>query len=273
VTKAFRIGIFVFGLQLACLASPAWAMPVDLELVLAVDVSPSVDDFEAAQQRNGYLGALTHPAVISAVQSGLFGRIAITYVEWAGQDYQRTVVDWTLIQDGDSARSFADKIAAQPITNWPSTSISGVIDFARQRFENNGYESQRHVIDISGDGPNSSGRPVEQARNEAVAAGITINGLPVFNRCLRSHYPSKADPRDCGQQTARCLTVQFGNENAIVVWPERERASLDFGAWMQGTYDGALLARSKAPRVPLKMNFVISTTYGNDHFVCCRPRA
>jgi hypothetical protein len=181
VTKAFRIGIFVFGLQLACLASPAWAMPVDLELVLAVDVSPSVDDFEAAQQRNGYLGALTHPAVISAVQSGLFGRIAITYVEWAGQDYQRTVVDWTLIQDGDSARSFADKIAAQPITNWPSTSISGVIDFARQRFENNGYESQRHVIDISGDGPNSSGRPVEQARNEAVAAGITINGLPVFN--------------------------------------------------------------------------------------------
>jgi hypothetical protein len=169
---------------LACLAWPPPAVsgdPVDLELVLAVDVSPSVDDFEAKQQRDGYLAALTHPSIISAIESGLLGRIAVTYVEWAGEDYQRTVVDWAAIHDAASARAFADRLAARPIAGAPYTSISGVIDFARRAFDENGFDGTRRVIDISGDGPNSAGRRVEPARDQAVAAGITINGLPVFN--------------------------------------------------------------------------------------------
>lgn len=167
---------------LTALAGPATAdIPVDLELVLAVDVSPSVDDFEAKQQRDGYLAALRHPSVISAIESGLVGRIAVAYVEWAGEDYQRIVAGWTAIHDGPSARAFAERLAARPIGGAPYTSISGVIDFARRAFEENGFDGTRRVIDISGDGPNSAGRRVEPARDQAVAAGITINGLPVFN--------------------------------------------------------------------------------------------
>jgi hypothetical protein len=175
------MGLIGLALQFTWPTAPSWAVQVDLELVLAVDVSPSVDEFEASQQRSGYLDALTHPAVISAIQGGPLGRIAVTYVEWAGEDYQRIVVDWALIDGEASAHAFAAELAARPITRAPYTSISGVIDFARRRFEDNGFESRRRVIDISGDGPNSAGRPVEQARNEAVVHGITINGLPVFN--------------------------------------------------------------------------------------------
>ncbi len=171
----------LIGLQLALPASLSRAEPVDLELVLAVDVSPSIDDFEAAQQRNGYLEALTHPAVISAIRGGALGRIAVSYVEWAGEHYQETVVDWTLIYDAVSARAFAAKLAAQPFKHATATSISGAIDYARRQIEENGYQGRRRVIDVSGDGPNSAGRPVQQARNEAVASGIIINGLPVFN--------------------------------------------------------------------------------------------
>ncbi len=167
---------------LAGLVPPASAdTPVDLELVLAVDVSPSIDDFEAKQQRDGYLAALRHPSVISAIRSGAVGRIAVLYVEWAGEDYQRVVVDWTAIHDGASARAFAARLAARPIGGAPYTSISGALDFARRAFEDNGFAGTRRVIDISGDGPNSAGGPVEPARDRAVAAGITINGLPVFN--------------------------------------------------------------------------------------------
>ena len=141
----------------------------------------NVDDFEARQQRDGYLAALTHPSVVAAIRSGLVGRIAVTYVEWAGEDYQRSVVGWTAIHDATSARAFVERLAAQPIGRAPYTSISGVIDFARRAFDDNGFDGTRRVIDISGDGPNSAGRPVEPARDQAVAAGITINGLPVFN--------------------------------------------------------------------------------------------
>lgn len=184
MTRQLTRGCLVALAALVGLAWPAPAVsgtPVDLELVLAVDVSPSVDDFEAEQQRDGYLAALTHPSVVSAVQSGLLGRIAVTYVEWAGEDFQRSVVGWTAIHDAASARAFADRLAARPIASAPYTSISGVIDFARRAFDENDFDGTRRAIDISGDGPNSAGRRVEPARDQAVAAGITINGLPVFN--------------------------------------------------------------------------------------------
>jgi len=164
-------------------AAPAAALdlPVDLELVLAVDISGSVDEVEAVLQREGYIAALRHPQVIEAVETGMFGRIAVTYVEWAGDHYQRTMLDWTLIDGAPSAYAFADALAESPLVTEHWTSLSTAIDFAVPLFDDNGFEGFRRVIDISGDGYNNRGRPVEWARDAAVAAGITINGLPIVN--------------------------------------------------------------------------------------------
>lgn len=163
----------------------SWAqdapVPVDLELVLAVDVSGSIDPEEARLQRNGYFAALADPEVIGAIRSGLLQRIAVTYVEWAGASHQRTVVGWTEIGDEAEARDFAARIAAAPVPTESLTSISGAIDYALPQFGRNGFEGTRKVIDISGDGPNNIGLPVVEARDRAVAAGVTINGLPIVN--------------------------------------------------------------------------------------------
>ncbi len=155
--------------------------PVDLELVLAVDVSGSVDPEEARLQRDGYVQAFLNDKVQRAVRGGPFGRIAVVYVEWAGDLFQRVVVDWTLLSDPASVRSFALAVAEAPISSQQWTSISGVIDFAVPLFDGNGVEGIRRVIDVSGDGENNRGRPVEMARDAAVARGITINGLPILN--------------------------------------------------------------------------------------------
>ena len=164
-----------------CLPAAAEDVPVDLELVLAVDISGSVDELEAQLQREGYIAALRHPHVIEAIQGGMFRRIAATYVEWAGDHYQRTMLDWTLLEDGAGAHGFADALAETPLMTAHWTSISGAIDYGAALFDNNGFEGVRRVIDISGDGYNNRGRRVELARDEAVAAGITINGLPIVN--------------------------------------------------------------------------------------------
>ena len=155
--------------------------PVDLELVLAVDVSGSVDPEEARLQRDGYVGALTDPKVQAAIHGGPYGRIAVVYVEWAGDSFQRIVVPWTLLGDPASVEAFASAVAEAPIASAQWTSISGAIDFCARLFDGNGYEGARRVIDVSGDGVNNRGRPVEWARDQAVAAGITINGLPILN--------------------------------------------------------------------------------------------
>lgn len=162
-------------------ARPASALPVDLELVLAVDCSRSVDATEFALQAQGYATAFRNPGIVRAIQSGVFRRIAVTYVQWAGPTLQNTVVEWTQIADEESATEFAERMASVPRTlSGGGTSISGVIDYSRRLFDNNGFEGRRRVIDISGDGINNSGRQVTQARDEAVAMGITINGLPIL---------------------------------------------------------------------------------------------
>jgi hypothetical protein len=173
-------------------ALPARALPpVDLELVLAVDISRSVDDEEARLQREGYIAALTNPKVIEAIQSGPLGQIAVTYVEWAGSEYQKTAIDWFLIQDGESAGEFASKIAALPRLAMGWTSISGAIDYSARLFGQR-YEGMRRVIDVSGDGVNNSGRAVWLARDEAVARGIIINGLPILNDRPNFGRPAEA---------------------------------------------------------------------------------
>lgn len=133
----------------------AAAEPVDLELVLAVDISGSIDPDEAQLQRNGYIAALTDPEVIRTIQHGTLGRIAVTYVEWAGADTALTVANWMIINDAPSAHRFADTIARAPLQTALWTSISNVIEYALPRFHDNGFEGTRRVIDISGDGPNN----------------------------------------------------------------------------------------------------------------------
>jgi hypothetical protein len=161
--------------------SPAKTVPVDLELVLAVDVSRSIDADEFDLQRQGYARAIVNPTVLSAIQSGAIGAIAIAYVEWSGADQQRTVVDWSLVNDQKSAQAFSAAILAAPRSFAAYTSISGAIDYSVRLFETNRYEGARQVIDVSGDGSNNSGRPVWLARDAAVEVGITINGLTIIN--------------------------------------------------------------------------------------------
>jgi hypothetical protein len=176
-----RIAFVAALLCAPALPAAAADVPVDLELVLAVDISGSVDETEAQLQREGYIAALRHPHVIEAIQGGMFGSIALIYVEWAGDYYQRTMLDWTLIEDAAGAHGFADALAETPLMTAHWTSISGAIDYAAGLFENNGFEGFRRVIDVSGDGYNNRGRPAEHARDDAVAQGITINGLPIVN--------------------------------------------------------------------------------------------
>ncbi len=155
---------------------------VDVELFLAVDVSRSMAPAELEIQRRGYAQALRSPEVIEAIEGGLIGQIALTYVEWAGTGSQRVVVPWTLIRTGADAEEFADRIATHFDPSLRRTSISGALLYARESLETNEFHGLRQVIDVSGDGPNNHGRPVTRARDAVLARGITINGLPLMTR-------------------------------------------------------------------------------------------
>jgi hypothetical protein len=193
--RAWRAGLVIGALAAALAASgpattqpapppsdpAAKTVPVDLELVLAVDVSRSIDADEFDLQRQGYARAIVNPSVLSAIQSGAIGAIAVAYVEWSGADQQKTVVDWALVRDQVSAEALAAQILAAPRSFAAYTSISGAIDYAVRLFENNRFEGSRQVIDVSGDGSNNSGRPVWLARDAALEVGITINGLAIIN--------------------------------------------------------------------------------------------
>ena len=155
-------------------------MPADLELMLAVDVSRSMDGDEQTLQRDGYVAAITHPDVIGAITQGLHGKIALAYVEWAGPATQYMVMDWRVIDGEASAKAFAAELAEAPIQRYHGTSISNGLAYVAPQFDSNGYEGLRRVIDVSGDGPNNMGMPVEIAREPIIRAGITINGLPIM---------------------------------------------------------------------------------------------
>lgn len=180
----WRSGLFYIA-ALIFLWPPMSAMgaerEVDLELVLAVDISRSMDLEEAALQRQGFVRAFRHPDVIEAIDRGPLGRIAATYVEWGGNRYQMTRVDWTEIGNAEGAIAFASAIERSSVILVEWTSISGAIDFGAMRFEDNGFHAVRRIIDISGDGPNNDGARVNMARDRAVAEGIVINGLPIIN--------------------------------------------------------------------------------------------
>jgi hypothetical protein len=184
-----------FWCTLACvvlagglLERPAFAEPqLDMALVLAVDISSSMEAEEQGLQRAGFAEAFRSSLVHEAIQNGAAGRIAVTYVEWSGAKEQTIIVPWTVIDGPEKAKAFADKLASKPIRQAGMTSISGIIDFSRDLFTELGGITARRVIDISGDGPNNDGRKVVLARDEAIAEGIIINGLPImFGRAQNS---------------------------------------------------------------------------------------
>ncbi len=188
---------------------------VDLALVLAVDVSRSMDPDEQDLQRQGFVDAFRSPLVHNAIREGSLGRISVIYMEWSGESDQKVVIPWTLIEGAESALEFSDRLSRAPMGRIFQTSISGAITFASQLLDFSGVEPIRRVIDVSGDGPNSSGRNVIFARDEAVAKGITINGLPIMLK-----RPSGfGDMENLDQYYRDCV---IGGSGAFLV-PVRER--------------------------------------------------
>jgi hypothetical protein len=172
----------------------AAAEGADLLLVLAADVSRSVDYQKFQLQREGYASAMMDPRVIEAIRSGPHGRIAVSFVEWSGFGAQKTVIGWTVISDEASARAFGSLILEAPRSFADRTSISGAIDFSVQQFATAAYSAGRRVIDLSGDGTNNAGRDVELARNDATAKGIVINGLVILSERPIPWNPEHTNP-------------------------------------------------------------------------------
>ncbi|UCH75870.1 MAG: DUF1194 domain-containing protein [Rhodospirillales bacterium] len=177
-----RFPVLTLLLGSAVAAAPSLAQePVDLELVFAADGSGSIDDQELALQRAGYAAALAHPKVLAAIRGGYLQKIAVAYVEWAAPESQHTIVDWTVIENETSAREFGRRLTAAPRQAWGSNSISNAIHYSANLIETNGFEGTRKVIDVSGDGPQRNGRPLELVRQATLLKGITINALVVVS--------------------------------------------------------------------------------------------
>src|ERR1700726_1238272 len=181
-------------LALVGLGAGVSAQTTDLLLMLAADVSRSIDESEFALQRKGYSSAVTDPRVLAAIRGGTTGTIAICFVEWSGAGEQNVVADWTVIRDEEDAGGVAAGILAPPRPFIRRPSISGAIDFAMERFAAAEPRASRHIIDISGDGTNNSGRSVTDARDQAVGQGVTINGLAIVNDKPNPGYAFHTQP-------------------------------------------------------------------------------
>jgi hypothetical protein len=181
VLRRFALRAALAICPLALLAVPVSAQTeVDLALVLAVDISYSMDTEEQALQREGFAEAFRSPLVHEAIRGGMIGKIAVTYMEWAGSADQKVIVPWTVLDNPETLMAFADKIAGTPLRRAQRTSIASAIDFSVGLLNESGVIPTRQVIDVSGDGPNNQGRLVTQARDDALAKGIVINGLPLM---------------------------------------------------------------------------------------------
>jgi len=189
---------------------------VDLELVLAVDVSLSMDLDEQRLQRDGYVAAFRDPEVHKAITSGSHGRIAVTYMEWAGPPTQQVVMPWTVIAGPQDAIAFADRLEGLPISRARMTSISAALQFSERLFDTSGARGVRRVIDVSGDGPNNAGVPLVPVRDELVAKGIVINGLPVMVKLAQGFF----DLADLDRYYADCV---IGGAGAFML-PIKERS-------------------------------------------------
>src|SRR5271170_536599 len=170
------------------------AEEVDLLLVLSSDVSRSIDASKFKLQRDGYSAAIVNPRVIQAIHSGALGKIAVSFIEWSGVGAQKIVIDWTVIRDEATAKDFSAQIVEAPRAFADRTSISGGIDFAMAQLARSPFQANRHTIDVSGDGTNNAGREVNDARDEALARGVTINGLVILSERPMSWNADHTNP-------------------------------------------------------------------------------
>src|SRR5947199_10404090 len=185
---ALVAGILVLG------GAARAAEQVDLLLVLASDVSRSVDTRKFELQRQGYAAALSNPRVIDAIKSGPHGRIAICFVEWSGATSQKLVIDWTIVGDFASARRIGDQMLELPRSFADRTSISAGLEFSMAQLNNAPFEAPRRTIDVSGDGTNNSGRDINSVRDEVLAKGVTINGLVILSDTPLPWNPEHTNP-------------------------------------------------------------------------------
>ncbi len=194
IVAAFVAGMVGAGIGCAVSSTGARAENVDLLLVLAADVSRSIDEDEFDLQRKGYAAAITDPEVLRAIVGGRHHGIAVTFIEWSGAEEQKVIVDWTVVRDGEAAGGVAATMLAAPRSFLGRTSISAAIDFAMERFAAAPAETEKRIIDISGDGTNNAGRAITEARDQAVAAGVTINGLAITNTQANPGYAFHTQP-------------------------------------------------------------------------------
>ena len=180
-TWIFRIITVLAGILVWSAAAERLAAqePVDLELVLVADGSGSIDDAELALQREGYANAVRNPRVLELLTGGIHGKSVIAYVEWGSAESQHTIVDWTVIDGPESAAAFGAALVAAPRQAWGFNSISNAIAYSQHLIQTNPYKGLRRIIDISADAGNIGGMPLSLARGNAVASGITINGLAI----------------------------------------------------------------------------------------------
>jgi hypothetical protein len=225
-------------------------MEVDVALVLAVDISYSMDMDELALQRRGYVEAFRAKMIHDAIARGAIGKIAVTYFEWAGFGIEYQVAPWTIIDGATSAQNFASLLEDAPLRRGRRTSISAAIDTGVKLLDSSGVEALRRVMDISGDGPNNDGRPVTQARDEALAKGIRINGLPIMLK--RPGYMDIEDLdiyyEDCviGGQGSFLLTIREREQFSEAV---RTKLVMEIAAVDSAADLPIMKAQAKKPRV------------------------
>jgi len=194
MTRVVRTVLALAASMLLLCGAGRAAEQVDLLLVLASDVSRSVDTRKFQLQREGYAAALSNPRVIDAIRSGPHGRIAICFVEWSGATSQKLVIDWAIVSDAASARKIGDQMLELPRSFADRTSISAGIEFAMSQLEQAPYQAVRRTIDVAGDGTNNSGRDIATVRDEALAKGVTINGLVILSETPLPWNPEHTNP-------------------------------------------------------------------------------
>lgn len=238
--RRLSFALALLALALLPLKPARAAEAVDLLLVLAADVSRSVDSQKFALQREGYATALSDPRVLNAIKSGPLSRIAVTFVEWSGANSQRVVVDWMIIDGPQTAQQFGDRLLESPRSFADRTAIGAGIDFSVTLFAKAPFQAKRRTIDVSGDGTNNSGRDARDARDAAVALDITINGLVILSATPLPWNPEHTNPP--GGLTKYFRDNVMGGPGGFVIEAQ------DFNSFGQAIISKLIAEIASAPR-------------------------
>jgi hypothetical protein len=249
-----RLALAVLLLLAGAVGVARAEIPVDLELVLAVDISMSMDPEEQRLQRGGYIAAFQDSDVLKAIQSGSHGRIAITYIEWAGPQVQTVLIPWRLIDGRSSAEAFIAELSSKEYSRYHWTSISGALAFSHHQFGTSDYRGVRRVIDVSGDGVNNSGPSIAPIRDMIVESGVVINGLPIVLKPTAALTPYDAPNLDV--YYSHCV---IGGPGSFMI-PIRNHEE-----FVTATRRKLLLEISGIVSKPQFMHAQLAPAEGNDH--------